>query len=154
MAQVYLGLGTNLGEKECNLNNALISLNVEVGKVIQLSSFYTSKSWGFESKNNFLNAVVLLKTELSPFQLLAKTQEIERKLGREEKTTTRYTDRVIDIDILLYDNLILNQMELKIPHPLLEERDFVLIPLAEIAAELEHPVLKKTFREILQSVKL
>ena len=149
MAFVYLGLGTNLGDKELNLNDAIMVLTLEVGKVLIHSSFYVSKPWGFDSENDFLNAVVLVETNLSPFDLLSKTQAIEMNMGRITKTTSSYIDRVIDIDILLYDNLIIDQPTLKIPHPLLAERDFVLIPLAEIAPDLEHPVLRIKIVELL-----
>ena len=149
MALVYLGLGTNLGEKERNLNDAIISLSQEVGFVIRSSTFYTSKPWGFESDNDFLNAVVLVDTALTPFDVLSKTQEIEKSLGRTAKTINSYSDRLIDIDILLYDNLIIDQPTLKIPHPLIAERDFVIIPLSEIAPDLVHPVFGRKIVELL-----
>jgi 2-amino-4-hydroxy-6-hydroxymethyldihydropteridine diphosphokinase len=149
MALIYLGIGTNLGDKQKNLSDAVLALSSEVGTVLCVSSFYISKPWGFDSENNFLNAVVGIKTGLSPHQLLEKCKELERKLGRKEKTTTNYTDRIIDIDILLYDNLVVSDMKLKIPHPLLVERDFVLLPLAEIAPDLVHPVLGKKMVELI-----
>ena len=149
MALVYLGLGTNLGEKERNLNDAIISLSQEVGFVIRSSTFYASKPWGFESDNDFLNAVVLVDTALTPFDVLSKTQEIEKGLGRTAKTINGYSDRLIDIDILLYDNLIIDQPTLKIPHPLIAERDFVIIPLSEIAPDLVHPVFGRKIAELL-----
>ena len=149
MALVYLGLGTNLGEKERNLNDAIISLSQEVGFVIRSSTFYASKPWGFESDNDFLNAVVLVDTALTPFDVLSKTQEIEKSLGRTAKTINGYSDRLIDIDILLYDNLIIDQPTLKIPHPLIAERDFVIIPLTEIAPDLVHPVFGRKIVELL-----
>lgn len=149
MALVYLGLGTNLGNKERNLNDAILSLTLEVGFVIRQSTFYASKPWGFKSENEFLNAVVLVETNLPPFDLLTVTQGIERELGRIAKTSENYSDRLIDIDILLYDNLSITQPTLKIPHPLMMERDFVLIPLAEIAPDLVHPVIGKRIIEIL-----
>ncbi|MFT3753314.1 MAG: 2-amino-4-hydroxy-6-hydroxymethyldihydropteridine diphosphokinase [Paludibacter sp.] len=150
MAFVYLGLGTNLGDKERNLNNAIISLSVYVGAIIRQSTFYVSEPWGFESDNRFLNAVVLVETNLQPFDLLAKTQEIERMIGRTTKSVTGYADRLIDIDILFYDNLIIDQPALKIPHPLIVERDFVLLPFAEIAPEFVHPVLGKRIIDLVR----
>ena len=140
MALVYLALGTNLGDKTQNLNDAITLLSMNIGNVIGVSSFYTSKASGFISENNFLNAVMLVETNLAPFQLLEKTQKIEEELGRTKKRIKGYEDRLIDIDILLYDNLIMNQPTLKIPHPLMTERDFVLLPLVEIAPDLVHPI--------------
>ena len=140
MALVYLALGKNLGDKTQNLNDAITLLSMNIGNVIGVSSFYTSKASGFISENNFLNAVMLIETYLAPFQLLEETQKIEIELGRTKKRIKGYEDRLIDIDILLYDNLIMNQPTLKIPHPLMTERDFVLLPLVEIAPDLVHPI--------------
>ncbi len=149
MALIYLGLGTNLGDKERNLNEAIRKISLEVAEVTCQSGFYASKPWGFESENEFLNAVVAIETNLLALALLAKTQKIERELGRIDKSTKAYTDRVIDIDILLYDYEIIDLPELKIPHPLITERDFVYIPLLEIAPNLVHPVNGKKFRELI-----
>lgn len=149
MALTYLGLGTNLGNKQQNLNDAITALSVEVGKVMAVSSFMVSAPWGFDSENTFLNAVVLMETELTPFSLLQKTQEIERSLGRTAKSTHGYADRLIDVDILLYDNLLIDQPTLKIPHPLIMERDFVIIPLTEIAPDLVHPVTGQRFIDLV-----
>lgn len=140
MVLVYLGLGTNLGDKAGNLTEAINKLSSGVGRIVRKSAFYASKPRGFESDNDFLNAVVSVETNLSPVALLAKTQEIERELGRTAKSVDGYTDRIIDIDILLYGNLIVDEPTLKIPHPLITERDFVLIPLLEIAPDLVDPV--------------
>ena len=145
MAFVYLGLGTNLGDKELNLKNAVMNLSLEVGSVIRLSVFFASEPWGYDSENEYLNAVVLVETNLSPFELLEKTQAIERRMGRTSKTTAGYHDRMIDIDILLYDDLIIDQPDLKIPHPLMSQRNFVLVPLSEIAPGLINPVSGKKF---------
>jgi len=149
MSLIYLGLGTNLGDKVQNLNDAVMNLSLEVGDVLSLSSFHTSLSWGYDSENEFLNAVVLLETNLSPFELLDKTQQIERNMGRTSKLTMDYEDRLIDIDILLYDNLIINQPTLIIPHYLMVKRNFVLIPLIEIAPELVDPVSNKKFKDFI-----
>ncbi|MEI7502222.1 MAG: 2-amino-4-hydroxy-6-hydroxymethyldihydropteridine diphosphokinase [Paludibacter sp.] len=148
MAQVYLGLGTNLGNKEQNLLQAINIIKLEVGNLICQSSFYASMPWGFKSENEFLNAVIQIETTLTPTELLDKTQELELKLGRTAKTAIEFVDRLIDIDILLYDNIIVDLQQLKIPHQLLHLRDFVLIPLAEIAPDLIHPVFFKTIKEL------
>ena len=135
---VFLGLGTNLGAKETNMENALKEIKKRIGEISSLSSFYTSDPVGFKSENTFLNAVCRVETSLSPYELLSVTQDIERFLGRTKKSVNgQYHDRIMDIDILLYDNLHITTPELTIPHPLMETRDFVMIPLKE--------VLKKTF---------
>ena len=136
MHQVYLGLGTNLGNKEANLKAALEEIRKRVGEVTSLSAFHASEPWGFESENSFLNAVCCVSTDLAPMELLHVTQEIERSLGRLKKSVNGiYSDRIIDIDILLYDDWHIDTPELTIPHPLMWERDFVMIPLHEIAPE-------------------
>ena len=130
---VFLGLGTNLGDKETNMLNALEEIKRRIGEITSLSSFYASEPVGFESENTFLNAVCCVQTQLSPSEVLSVTQEIERYLGRTQKSINRqYHDRTMDIDILLYDNLCMNTPELTIPHPFMKDRDFVMIPLKEI----------------------
>jgi 2-amino-4-hydroxy-6-hydroxymethyldihydropteridine diphosphokinase len=148
MPKVYLGLGTNLGRKSQNLKDAINLIALELGKVCEVSSTFVSAPWGFESKNEFLNVVLLLDTNLAPLELLALTQSLEQGLGRSSKSTSNYVDRIIDIDILLYDDLIIDLPNLKIPHPLLSKRDFVLVPLSELAPKLQHPVLGKTMSEL------
>lgn len=140
----YIGLGSNLGNKESNINAALQQINLRVGTVVQRSSFYYSKPQGFSSPNNFVNIVAKVETPLSPLQVLFETQAIEREMGRTEKSTFNkatksfdYHDRPIDIDILLYFDeesspLILNTSLLTLPHPRMKTRDFVMIPLSEL----------------------
>lgn len=139
MHTVYLSLGTNLGDKEHNLVSAIKEIERRIGPVRAQSAFLTTEPWGFESENTFLNAAVRVETELSPNALLRVTQQIERKMGRTQKSSVDpqqskviYHDRIIDIDILLYDDLHINTKKLTIPHPHMHERDFVLIPLKEI----------------------
>jgi len=135
MHTVYLGLGTNKGRRQQNLRRAIRRIEELIGRVERQSTFLETEPWGFESKNKFLNACVMVSTELTPRQLLETTQQIEQELGRSKshKTINRnYTDRPIDIDILLYDDLTVDEPDLKIPHPLMYERDFVMIPLREI----------------------
>ena len=151
MATVYLGLGTNLGDKEANLRTAIYKLQERIGKQVSLSSFYETAPWGFESDHSFLNAAIGLETSLSPIEILHITQEIEKELGRTQKSVNgSYSDRLIDIDILLYDNLVLQTPELTIPHPLMTERDFVMKPLIEIAGNVIHPTRQKTLSELYQ----
>ncbi len=139
--RVYLGLGSNLGDREEHIRKAVALIGEKVGLVIRQSSLIETEPWGFESENRFLNGVILVETSLTPRQLLRSTQKIERSLGRKRKSTdsslqspdfSKYSDRPIDIDILLYDDLTIDEPDLKIPHPLMEQRDFVMIPLNEI----------------------
>ena len=133
MHQVYLGLGSNLGDREANLLMAVRLIGERVGTVVRQSSFLDTEPWGFESDNRFLNAVILIETEHSPREVLLLTQQIEREMGRKKKSqASTYHDRPIDIDILLYDDLTVDESDLKIPHPLMHERDFVMMPLREI----------------------
>lgn len=141
MHTVFLSLGTNLGDKERNLNDAIAHIQRRIGTVVAKSAFVQTEPWGFESDNSFLNAAIKVETIQSPEQVLHQTQEIERMLGRVSKSVHgKYHDRIIDIDILLYyvdsvikgDGLHISTPELTIPHPLMNERDFVLIPLKEI----------------------
>lgn len=151
MATVYLGLGTNLGNKEANLRTAIYKLQERIGKQVSLSSFYETAPWGFESDHSFLNAAIGLETSLSPIEILHITQDIEKELGRTKKSVNgSYSDRLIDIDILLYDTLVLQTPELTIPHPLMTERDFVMKPLIEIAGNVIHPTRQKTLSELYQ----
>ena len=136
---VYLSLGTNLGDKEHNLVSAITEIERRIGPIRAQSAFLATEPWGFESPNTFLNAAIKVETELSPHALLKVTQQIERDMGRTQKSTVNsqlstviYHDRIIDIDILLYDDLQIHTKKLTIPHPHMYERDFVLIPLKEI----------------------
>ena len=146
---IYLGLGTNQGDKEENLKRAIASLSLALGTYTSLSSFIETEPWGFESQNSFLNCVVAFRTTLPPMELLETTEKIERELGRTAKSNGGvYHDRIIDIDILLYGNEIINTERLTVPHPLMHERDFVLTPLCEIAPQAIHPVIGKSIAEI------
>ncbi len=130
---VYLGLGTNLGDKQKNLNDAIRMLGNQVGEVEKVSSVIETEPEGFKSDNMFLNAVVKVRTALSPFEILDITQDVEKSLGRKEKSSNGiYHDRVIDIDILLYDDINISTPRLVIPHPRMAQREFVMTPLAEI----------------------
>ena len=133
MHTVYLSLGTNLGDKEKNLLSAIAEIDRRIGPVQAQSAFIVTEPWGFESKNSFLNAAVKVATDLAPEDLLLHTQQIERDLGRKQKSINgQYHDRIIDIDILLYDDLHISTPTLPLPHPHMNERDFVLIPLKQI----------------------
>ena len=151
MTDVYLSLGSNLGSRHAQLVLAIDLLARRVGRLVRASSFFETEPWGFTSPNTFLNAAVLLRTTLTPRQVLEETQAIERLLGRTRKTPSAqtaaqplpsgseappaYADRPIDIDILLYGDEHVDAPDLKIPHPLMNQREFVLRPLREIKAE-------------------
>ena len=146
---IYLGLGTNQGDKEENLKRAIEMLSLALGTYTSLSSFIETEPWGFESQNSFLNCVVAFRTTLPPMELLETTEKIERELGRTAKSNGGvYHDRIIDIDILLYGNETINTERLTVPHPLMHERNFVLTPLCEIAPQAIHPVIGKSIAEI------
>ena len=137
MSTLYLSLGTNLGDRRSNLETALTHIAREVGTIVSASDINETEPWGFESTNRFLNMVVKVETQLPPLDVLHVTQDVERRLGRNHKTVNgEYHDRLIDIDILLYDSLEMDTPELTIPHPRMHQRPFVMQPLAQIAPEL------------------
>ena len=162
--QTYLGLGSNLGNKEENIQRAIALINEQIGTVVRQSALFYSEPWGFESDNQFVNAAILVSTTLTPRQLLRATQRIERLLGKTKAHATErslidnsqltidnppftlhpspftiYKDRPIDIDILTYDDLHIDLPQLKIPHPLMQMRDFVMTPLREIGFTYADP---------------
>ena len=149
--QVYLGLGSNLGDKEENIRQAITLINKQIGTVVRQSAFFYSEPWGYESENQFVNAAILVETTLTPHQLLKATQRIERLLGKTTAHATErpsdinhqpsalYHDRPIDIDILIFDDLHIDEPQLKIPHPLMQMRDFVMTPLREIGFTYADP---------------
>lgn len=149
MNRVFLGLGSNLGNRDERLRTALSEIKKRIGNIISVSAFYETPPWGFCSEHPFLNAAAEILTPLTPEALLQQTQFIERQLGRIQKSDGTYHDRPIDIDILFYNREIIKSDRLVIPHPLLEQRRFVLAPLAEIAPEFRHPVSNKTIRRLL-----
>ena len=137
---VYLALGSNMGDRQAHLRRAINEIEKQVGYVVRHSAFHVTEPVGFQSENLFVNAAVCCHTELSPHELLVVTQRIERQLGRRRKSKNGiYHDRVIDIDILLYDDLTVNDPDLIIPHPRMYERPFVMIPLKEILEKQTNP---------------
>lgn len=137
MATLYLSLGTNLGDRHENLSRALDLIGREVGTVVLASDIIETQPWGFDSSNRFLNMVVKVDTDLKPIEALHVTQDIEHCLGRTAKTVDGvYHDRLIDIDLLMYDDVVMNTPELTLPHPRMHQRQFVMEPLAQIAPEL------------------
>lgn len=139
--QSYISFGSNLGEKKQYIKSAINSIStLPSTTIVGISSLFSSSSWGFESTHEFLNGVLHISTELGIERLLRELQGIERQAGRIIKTSSTYTDRVIDLDILSYDSLVINLPDLTIPHPHISVRNFVLEPLAEIAPEWTHPL--------------
>ena len=142
MKKVFLGLGSNLGDRLYNISTAAMLIEKHAGEVIASSSMYETEPWGFEADNKFINMVICVITDLSPSALLGRLLMIEAKLGR-LRCEGKYISRTIDIDILFYGDEVINDNVLKVPHPRLHERKFVLTPLMEIAPGLMHPVMKK-----------
>lgn len=153
MARVCLSLGSNLGPRETYLRKALQALDKELGSLVKCSSFYETLPWGFSSDSLFLNATACFDTLLSPEEVLAVTQQIEKSLGRKEKSRQgQYADRCIDIDILLYDDRVMQTPDMILPHPHMAERMFVLEPLAEIMPHMLHPQLRKTILQLKEEL--
>ena len=133
---VYLGLGSNIGARHEMIEKAIKLIAEQVGDVVLQSALYETEPWGFNSKNLFINGAIACQTALSPLEVLQKTQEIEKQLGRTHKTKNgEYEDRVIDIDILLYDDLHLTHSQVVIPHPHIANRPFVYQPLCDILSK-------------------
>jgi 2-amino-4-hydroxy-6-hydroxymethyldihydropteridine diphosphokinase len=146
---VYLALGTNLGDRPGNLQATITAFPPAV-KVLEMSPIYETLPWGVTDQPAFLNMVLKGKTRLAPLALLTHLKDLEIQMGR--RPSVRYGPRKIDIDLLFYDDIILNTTRLTIPHPNLHERAFVLVPLADLAPELVHPVFGKTVRRLLAQV--
>jgi len=151
MSYVYLSLGSNLGNRKQYIQKAIKALGKTIGELTKCSSFYETVPDGFPSENNFLNVAAVFETSLQPAEILQHTEQIEKQLGRTEKSHDRqYADRCIDIDILMYDDQVINTPRLTIPHPMMHKRTFVLEPLNEIAPDILHPILKENIETLLQ----
>jgi 2-amino-4-hydroxy-6-hydroxymethyldihydropteridine diphosphokinase len=151
MNTVYIQLGSNIGERESFITKSMHKVEDDIGKIITASSIFETTAWGNENQNNFLNSVIEIKTPFDAFTILQKSQEIENNLGRER--SDQWGERTIDIDILFYNNKIINTKELTVPHPLIQKRKFVLVPLSEIAPNYMHPILKKNISTLLSECK-
>ncbi|MGB9840190.1 2-amino-4-hydroxy-6-hydroxymethyldihydropteridine diphosphokinase [Thermovenabulum sp.] len=150
MPDVFIALGSNVGDREANIKTAIEKIRYRGIKVVKISDIIETEPYGYIDQPRFLNAVLQAETLLSPRELLNTLQEIEKEMGRERKI--KWGPRNIDLDIIFYNGLILNEEDLKIPHPDAHNRIFVIKPLAQIAADFVHPVFKITVKEILKSL--
>lgn len=151
MSIVYISIGSNLGDREENCKQAVRLLQANGILIKKQSSMYETEPWGVKDQPKFINMAIEAETDKKPEELLRILKEIEKEIGRSE--TIKWGPRVIDLDILFYDNLILKTPDLEIPHPLLHERDFVLKPLCDIAPDKKHPVTGTTVKEMLKNLK-
>lgn len=150
MNTVYLILGSNLGSRADNIQDAIEELKNCGLTILKKSSLYNTAPWGYKEQSDFLNMALECSTNLCPYTLLREIKDIEKKMGRKE--TIRYGPRIIDIDIIFYNNLILKSEQLTIPHPLMHKREFVLKPLCEIAPDFIHPELKLSVKQLLDNL--
>jgi len=153
MNSAILLLGTNVGDKRKNLQNACDSLKKRVDEIQKCSSIYKTEPWGFKDEQWFYNCALILQTHLLPDELIKDVLEIEKIMGRERNHSGVYENRIIDIDILFFNSEIIKTKELELPHPRLHLRKFALLPLAEIAPDFVHPVILKNMKEILEECK-
>lgn len=153
MNTCFLLLGTNLQDRRNNLLQACLLIENEAGKISKISHVYETEPWGFSSDQWFFNIAIELQTELSPEDLLTKILQTEKKMGRIRTKKDSYENRVIDIDILLYENQVIHNESLEIPHPRMHLRKFVMAPLAEIAPDIIHPVFHKKMKQLLEECK-
>lgn len=150
MAIAYIALGSNLGDKEKNLRRALLLLTQQGVEVVRVSSFISTEPYGVTDQPQFLNAVACVRTSLAPLALLDVLLAMELAMGRVR--LRHWGERNIDLDLLLYEDVVLDTKRLRLPHPDMQNRDFVLLPLAEIAPELKHPTLQKTIYELKENL--
>ena len=152
MHKVYLGIGGNIGNKQNNFEDVYQKIENELGEIKKASSIYETPPWGFHSNNAFWNSVIEISTLWSPEMLLSKIHFIEKLFGR-KRNKEQYSSREMDIDILYFDDLFIESSDLTIPHPKIQQRKFVLVPLNEIAPELIHPLLQLTNLQMLENCK-
>lgn len=148
MPQAIISLGSNLGNRNLQLSTAISKMQIEIGDILIKSSIFESESWGFKSENTFLNQVLSFQTELTPEEILKIILKIEKDLGR-IRVSDAYESRTIDLDILFFNDKIINKEALQIPHPRIQERKFILVPLNEILPDFVHPISNKSIRKLL-----
>lgn len=155
MKRVFLSLGSNIGDRLSNIQQAVSALSMNKSiTIVKTSSFYETEPWGYKNQNWFINAAAAIDTKLSPIELLNTINLIENQLGRNRENETRWGERTIDIDILMYENEVINiENKLIIPHPRMHERAFVLVPMLEVKSDLVHPVLNKTISELYDELE-
>ena len=154
MARVFLSLGSNLGDRLSNIQQAVRAIGMlDNTSIVKTSSFYDTEPWGNKKQNWFVNCAIAIDTQLSPEELLLKCQDIEHTIGRIRNQKERWQERAIDIDILMYDNAIITEENLVIPHPYMHERAFVLVPMLEVKPDLIHPVFKKTISQFYDELE-
>jgi 2-amino-4-hydroxy-6-hydroxymethyldihydropteridine diphosphokinase len=150
MHQVFLSIGGNLGNKRANFDKVYTHIQNELGCIVLRSSVYETAPWGFDSEDPFWNQILVIETHLNPSEIIERIAKIDAVFGR-KRISEGYSSREMDVDILYYDSEIINAENLTIPHPMLYKRLFVLVPLAEIAPDFVHPVLKLTSIEMLNN---
>ena len=149
MSRVFLSIGSNLGDRLSNIQQAVATLSMsDKIKIVKTSSFYETEPWGNKNQEWFINAALAIDTDYSPEELLKYCQNIEVQLGRIRKENEKWSQRAIDIDILMYDDLVISSKNLIVPHPFMHLRAFVLVPMLEVKSDLVHPVFKKTISEL------
>lgn len=147
--KVYISLGSNLGDRKSNLSRAIELIGKKTGKVIEQSSIYETESWGNEELPTFYNMAIQIETKLTASELMDMLLKIESEMGRKRTANKKYTSRIVDIDIIYFNNEVISLNGLEIPHPHMHKRNFVLVPLVEIAAGFIHPILKKSNTNLL-----
>lgn len=151
--EAVLLLGTNLGDRISFLEETKRQISQNIGSILSKSHIYESASWGYKSANYFLNQVVIVDSKYTPLDIFLKTQKIEQHLGKTSNSKVKYSDRPIDIDILFFDNQIVNKENLCIPHPEIQNRRFTLIPLCDVLSNYKHPILNKNMEQLLDNCK-
>lgn len=152
MNTAYLLLGGNLGNRLQNLQSALSLINSKAGVITKKSNVFVTKAWGNEQQSDFYNQAICVETKMIAIDLLNTLLKVEEQLGR-KRTADKWQARTMDIDILFFNDTIIDSEELKVPHPFIQERKFVLIPMAEIASDFIHPVLKKSIKQLMDECK-